>query len=160
MFFSVSILHHSSPFIASCLSTPFYQKFDGSSFIKPQATYLASIQQFPLPRSFKVSTMNQSFYHTYYHALGLSAHISCCFQSLICSRRSPLIFAVYLQNWILTYISCCFQSLICSRRSPLIFAVYLQNWILTYFLPFSCCLVTYIFSSTTCLMYTQICYIL
>ena len=80
MFFSVSILHHSSPFIDACLSNPLYQQFDGFSFIKPLATYLAVIQKFPLPRSFKVSTMNQSFYHTYYHALGLSAHISCCFQ--------------------------------------------------------------------------------
>ena len=119
---------HFSPFITfivSCLSTPFYQQFDVFAFTKPLATYRAAIQQCPLPRSFKVSTMNQSFYHTYYHALGLSAHIICCFQHLTFN-----------------------------------FSVYLHNWILTYFLPFSCCLFTYIFSSTTCFMYTQICYIL
>ena len=56
----------------------------------------------------------------HYHALGLSDHISRCFQYLICSRQSLFMFSVYLHNCILTY-----------------------------FLPFSCCLVTYIFSLTS-----------
>ncbi|CAL4131506.1 unnamed protein product [Meganyctiphanes norvegica] len=96
MSFSVFILHDSSPFIAACPSNPLYQQFDVFSFTKPQATYLASIQQFPLPRSFKVSTMNQSFYHTYYHALGLSAHISCCFQYiLLCTKVTVITSVIY-----------------------------------------------------------------